>query len=246
MNLDSPINDVEFEYKIKEISGDQLELSYEIKNNGPVDIYLMTPLYDPVECNYQPDPQQIYSFWHTAYVLHLTKRTWPMSKYVQIPYTLTPYLTSLEVGKSFTEIIKLDTPLKMKRPYKIQEALEMAKWGEDVDRFCMQSRAVTFSVGYIDHPKDESLIEQVYEEDLQFSHPSMREMLTHLNKAKEFVEASANLANTEVSYDIPDHQKTPIEGLFRCDYSWLINNQKYLRDNPIPMEIIAIDDAMDI
>lgn len=227
-----------FEFDIRYIDDESVELSYTIKNEGTNPIYLMTPLYDPVNCDYKPNPNQLYSFWHSPFVLHFTKRVWPASVY-NIPNSfILPFLTLLKPDGVFQETIQFKAPLNIQYPYIIQDNLKFIQEGYDVDRYVAQSRAATFSMGYVEVSERDSFIQPVYEEDINLKIPSLDELSGDMGKAMQFLEETIEMQENQLSsYEA---EKTPVDNLYTCDYEWLIQNQKYLRSEPLPIEIIAI------
>ena len=237
-------NKLDFDFVFHENDDENIDLEYKVKNTLDKDIYLLTPLFDPLNCTFQPDDQQLYAFWHSEYVLHFTKRLWPAAKELNIGVKQTPYLKKLSPGESFTEKVHIKSPYHIQYPYYFQEKNDMMDLGYDTDRYVCMSRYATFSLGYVMASQkdiDEQAIRPVQKDNLDFKPLTMESYFDNFEHEKDNIEHDL-LTKTKKPVSKSNHNNIDTLPIFEADFDWLAKHQKILRSLPQKLMLIAIQE----
>jgi len=102
------------------VSGDALELGYEVHNEGPHRVLLVNRLPRRGPQGLHIDPDLVYAHLQPGPVLALSKRliTAPEDLDVEVPEV--PYLTPVAAGERFAETLRIALPLRPHDPYRPQ------------------------------------------------------------------------------------------------------------------------------
>jgi hypothetical protein len=108
------------------VSGDVLELGYEVRNESPHRVFLVNRLARRGPQGLHIDPDLVYAHLQPGPVLELGKRliTPPEDLDVEVPEV--PYLTPVAAGERFAETLRIPLPVRPHNPYRAQAVADAA------------------------------------------------------------------------------------------------------------------------
>lgn len=208
-------------------------IDYNLENTSEKDFFIFTPLYDRSDPLMKPDDTQIYTFWHNETVIHFSKRLWPLFNHKSVLFPELPYLKILKANETFNEQIEISIPIQVSYPYLKQEQQVKESKSEDYQAIKLCKQAV-FSIGYMDYPEDEGLIEKAFElipnELLNIEMPKFdnnEEKLKYLIDKYEELQSSGQYPRKE------------IKDTYQMSYNNAAKRQKLVQSQPIDINLIV-------
>ncbi len=94
-----------------------LQVEYKVKNTTSKPIYIFNVLWDTSTGEYHSLPEKIYVCLKDDNVLHLSKQIAPLPQRKKVEVREIPFVTKVEAGKEYGEVIKLSMPVEEYNPY---------------------------------------------------------------------------------------------------------------------------------